>query len=127
MLRSFMPALLALGLSSPSALASPDSMIIHNTTNLISNAFVDEMPGPRPTLPHSTSKVSWFIVQGGCRKHKTEACPAVFKMAIDKSKPIVVGTLYIDIITGVITPVHLEGNGFTIDVDAPGEITISEG
>ncbi|KTD45474.1 hypothetical protein Lqui_2945 [Legionella quinlivanii] len=125
MLRSLMPALLALVLTSPSALASPESMIIHNTTNLISNAFVDEMPGPRPTLPHSTSKVSWFIVQAGCRKHRAEVCPVVLKMGIDKAKPIIVGTLYIDITTGVITPVHMEGNGFKIDVDAPGEITIS--
>ncbi|KTC75993.1 hypothetical protein Lbir_0062 [Legionella birminghamensis] len=128
MLRSLIsPVFMVLGLSSPSVLASPEHMIIHNKTDLISNAFVDEMPGPRPTLAHSTSRVLWFIVQTGCRKHKAEGiCPAVIKMGIDRDKPILVGTLYIDISSGEITPARISANGFNVDVDAPGEITISE-
>jgi hypothetical protein len=100
-------------------------MIMHNLTNLTTNAYVDEMEGPKPALPHSTIKVPWFMVKTGCFKHKDEGiCPAVIKMDIDSDTPIVVGTLYVDLETGTITPSQISANGFTVKVNAPGEVSV---
>ncbi|STX52419.1 Uncharacterised protein [Legionella busanensis] len=106
-------------------LAAPKAMITHNLTDTTTNAYVDGRAAPQPAWPNETTKVSWTIVKAGCRDHREEGiCPAMIKMDIDSSSPIVVGTLYIDLETGVITPAKISANGFTVEVNAPGEITV---
>lgn len=108
------------------AFATPKAFITHNLTNKTTNVYVDEVAAPNPAMPSETSKVAWFIVKAGCQKHKNEGvCPAVIKMDIENDFPIEVGTLNVDLESGVITPSRISGNGFVVNVNAPGEITVT--
>lgn len=108
------------------ALATPKAFITHNLTNTTTNVYVDGVAAPNPAMPSATTKVSWFIVKTGCQKHKEEGvCPAIIKMDIEKDIPVEVGTLNVDLESGVITPSRISGNGFVVIVNAPGEITVT--
>ncbi|WP_419421287.1 hypothetical protein ACNVED_15570 (plasmid) [Legionella sp. D16C41] len=107
------------------ALASPQAMITHNLTTTTTNAYVDGMAAPEPAAPNSTTRVPWHIVKLGCHKHRTEGvCPAVIKMDIDSDSAIEIGTLYVNLDNGVITPAKISAHGFAVYVNAPGEITV---
>lgn len=119
-------ALMAVSLFSTLVIAQPKAMITHNESNATTNAFVDEIPAPNPTLPHTTTQVPWFIVKTGCSQYTTEGvCPAVIKMHIDSETPVIVGTFYVNLTTGIITPSQIFANGFIAHVNGPGEITVS--
>ncbi|MGQ3889788.1 hypothetical protein ACQUW5_12255 [Legionella sp. CNM-1927-20] len=121
-------AILITSLFTAELLAAPKAMITHNLTDTTTNAYVDGVPAPEPAGPYATTKVPWTIVKIGCSKHKEEGvCPAVIKMDIDSSSPIIVGTLYVDLESGVIMPAKISANGFTVEVNAPGEITVLMG
>lgn len=116
---------ITISLFSTSILASPKAMIIHNIANKMTNAYVDGIPAPNPAAPNTTARVAWFIVQAGCRNHKAEGiCPAVIKMGIDSPAPITVGTLYVNLDSGEILPSQFTANGYTVNVNGPGEITV---
>lgn len=110
------------------ACATPAELVIHNTTNVESNAYIDgTIPSPNPTKPNSTNKVPWFIVKLVCSGHTTNnKCPALIKMATDTAKPVALGTMKMDLDTGAITPSKLSANGYLLVVNGPGEATISK-
>ncbi len=107
------------------AFTPPKAFITHNLTNTTTNAYVDEVAAPNPAMPNSTTKISWFIVKTGCQKHKADFCPAVIKMDIESDAPVEVGTLYLELESGIITPSKISANGYTVTVNAPGEITVT--
>ncbi|MGQ3892648.1 hypothetical protein [Legionella sp. CNM-4043-24] len=120
-------AALTICLGSSAAMASPQYLITHNLTDVESNAFVAGMASPSPSKPNSTNMVSWFIVNMACYGHTVEGkCPAIIKMATDTSSPIELGTVYLNVESGEITPSRLSANGYTITVNAPGETTITK-
>ncbi|KTD63879.1 hypothetical protein [Legionella spiritensis] len=128
-MKQWMCCALALGVSfyAGSVSASPKAMVTHNQTSMTTNAYVDGVAAPKPAMPHSTTSVPWFFVKAGCDKHVGDGiCPAVIKMNIDSDSPIEVGTLYVDLHSGVISPAEISAHGFTITVNAPGEITVME-
>lgn len=119
-------ATLALGLLAPVATAAPKFMITHNLTNVQTNAFVDSVPAPFPTKPNSSSRTGWVIVKMGCSTHAAEGiCPAQIKMATDTPSPVVVGTVFVDLESGNISPGMIAGGGYTLTVNGPGEITLT--
>lgn len=120
-------AALAVSLCSTAALAAPQYLITHNLTDVESNAFVAGNASPAPTKANSTNQVSWFIVKMACFGQTTEGkCPAVIKMATDTSSPIELGTVYLDLESGAVTPTRLSANGYTLTVNAPGETTLTK-
>lgn len=127
MMKQFLTGTLILGSSlfAASVIASPKAMVIHNLSDTITNAYVDGVAGPEPTEPNATSRVRWFIVKAGCRKHTNEGiCPVVIKMDIESDSPIVVGTIYIDLESGMISPQKISGNGFAVTADGPAEVSV---
>jgi hypothetical protein len=119
-------ATLAFGLFTSVAFAAPKFMTTHNLSNVQTNAFVDGVPGPAPTNPDASSQVSWMFVKIGCKAHAAEGiCPAVIMMATNTPAPIELGTVYVNLESGDITPSRLSGGGYTLTVNGPGEITVS--
>jgi hypothetical protein len=120
-------AALTVGFLTSTAIAAPQSLIIHNLTNVESNAYVAGIyPSPSPTKPNTTSQISWYVVKLACFGHTTEGkCPALVKMATDTANPVELGTVSLDLESGEITPSRLSANGYTLTVDGPGEATLS--
>ena len=118
--------ILALCLISSFAIAAPRQLITHNTTALESNAFVaGTIPSQYPTPPHSDGKVFWAAAKMACFGHLVNGvCPALIRMATNTPNPIDVGMLYLNLDTGDITPTTVQGNGYTVLVNGPGEITL---
>lgn len=110
------------------AFAGPTELVIHNTTDVESNAYIDgTIPSPNPTKPNSTNKVPWFIVKLVCTGHTTNnKCPALIKMATDTSDPVTLGTMKMDVDSGEITPSTISANGYVLVVNGPGEATIKK-
>lgn len=109
-----------------SVYASPSNLVTHNLTNAESNAFVAGIyPSPAPTKANSTGQVSWLVVRMACFGHTTDGkCPALIKMGTNTDNPVEIGTVYLDVDSGIITPASLVGNGYKLTVNGPGEATI---
>ena len=116
----------ALCLGATAALASPVNMITHNFTPSESNAYVDGInPSPVPTLAWTTNTVNWAVVRMACYGHTSGGiCHALIKMDTDTENPVDVGMVSVNIETGDINPKYLSGNGYTLVVNGPGEVTI---
>lgn len=109
--------------------AAPKELIIHNMTELESNAFInDSLPSPVPTRAHSINHVPWMMVMMLCAGQSTPEglCPATIKMATNTMNPITVGNVVLNIKTGEISPSVISGNGFqmTVASNAVGVATI---
>lgn len=119
---------LALSLAVTGVIAGPSYLVIHNNTNVESNAYIDgTIPSPNPTKPNSTNKVAWFIVKMACFGHTTNnKCPALIKMATDTDNPVELGTMAMDLDSGEITPNQLHANGYILTVNGPGEATLNK-
>jgi hypothetical protein len=117
---------LAFSLFTITAFAAPKQMITHNTTDAESNAFVaGSIPSQHPTKAHSDGRVYWTAVKMACFGHTVDGkCQAVIKMASNTPSPITIGTLTVDLNTGVITPSQISANGYTVLVNGPGETTL---
>jgi hypothetical protein len=104
----------------------PKQLITHNNTDVESNAYIaGTIPSQHPTYPHSDNKVTWTAVRMACFGHlENKQCSAVIKMATNTATPVELGTVYVDIETGEITPKFLSGNGYTMTVNGPGETTL---
>lgn len=124
-LRNLLTAL-TLSIGTTTALASPISLVTHNTTDFESNAYVaGTIPSRFPSKPHIDNKVSWVSVRMACVGHVVDGrCPALVKIATNTASPIDLGYVYMDLNTGDIIPKQLSANGFTVVVNGPGETTI---
>lgn len=109
-----------------SAAAAPKQLITHNYTDVESNAFVaGTIPSQHPTRAHSEGRVYWTAVKMACFGHTVDGkCEAVIKMATNTPSPITLGTVTLDLITGLITPLQLSANGYTMIVNGPGETSL---
>lgn len=119
---------IALCLAAATALAAPAYLTTHNNTDVESNAYVaGTIPSPYPTSAHSTRQVYWTMVRMACYGHTTNGvCAASIKMATNTNNPIELGTLFMDLESGDITPKSLSKNGYTMTVTGPGEASINK-
>ncbi len=117
---------ITLGLAVTTAvMAAPKELITNNLTNVESNAFVSgTIPSQHPTKAHSVNKVMWAAVRLACIGHNP--CWAIIKMATDTANPVELGKVTIDLNTGMITPTQLSANGYSMVVNGPASITLSE-
>lgn len=118
----------ALSLATSAVFASPTYLIIHNRTNVESNAYIDgTIDSHQPTKANSDGKVHWAVVRMICFGHITGGnCGALIKMATNTPNPVNLGWLNLNIESGVITPTEIRANGYTIKVNGPGEATITK-
>ena len=123
---SFLITVLCLTVSTLLTAAPPKQLITHNTTNLESNAYIaGSIPSPYPTKAHSDGKVFWAEIRMVCFGHLiNNKCPALIQVATNTAEPISIGTLELNVNTGIITPSILHGNGYTLMVNGPGETTL---
>jgi len=118
----------ALILTATTALAAPQKLVTHNTTDVESNAFIAGLVrSTHPTKAHTDGKVSWFEVKLGCVGHIVNGqCSALIKMATNTAAPVDLCWVSMDINTGIITPTpQCSGtNGYALIVNGPGESTL---
>ena len=121
-------ALTTLGLCSQIALAAPSALTTHNHTDVESNAFIDgTVKSPYPTKAHADNSVSWTAVRIACIGHTTNnKCKALIKMATNTADVVDLGWLEMDLVSGDINPKVVQGNGYTLVVNGPGEVTLSK-
>jgi len=116
---------ITLALTALNAAAMPTHYITHNDTDLETNAFISgEIASPFPTIAHTTRKVAWKMVRLGCGRTTNGLCAAVIKLGTDTPDPIFIGTLYMDMDSGEITPQMISANGYTLQVNGIAEVTI---
>ena len=106
--------------------APPKQLITHNTTDWESNAFIAAtIPSQYPTPAHTDGKIFWAAAKMACFGHLVNGtCPALIRMGTNTPNPLDVGMLYLNLDTGAITPSAIQGNGYTVLVNGPGEITL---
>lgn len=120
-----------LGLHMTQVFAVPRQLITHNDTNVESNAYVaGTIPSRFPSKPHSVTSVAWTEVRMACFGHTVNnKCSAVVRMETGKEDgghPIDLGTVTVDLNTGMITPSRLSAHGYTLVVNGPAETTITQ-
>ncbi|KTD21843.1 hypothetical protein [Legionella londiniensis] len=117
-----------LGLTATLAIAAPQKLITHNTTDYESNAYVAGIvPSTHPTKAHSKGVVSWVEVRMACFGHDAGGkCSALIKMETNTSHPVDIGWVTLDLNTGEITPKVVTGNGYRLTVNGIGETTLSK-
>ncbi len=114
---------LTLSLSVSSAFAaSVQYLVMHNNTDVQSNAFMNNVPSVYPSKPNSTNKVFWAMVSIACARNNP--CPAMIKMATNTPNPIELGMVNLNLTTGEITPKTLTANGYVMTVNGPGEASL---
>ena len=121
-------AVTTLGLCSQLALAAPSYLITHNNTDVESNAFIDgTVKSPYPTKAHGDNSISWIAVRIACLGHTTNnKCKALIKMATNTENAIDLGWLEMDLSSGDVNPKQVQGNGYTLTVNGPAEVTLSQ-
>lgn len=116
-----------LALSMTTLSATPSYLTTHNKTNVESNAWVNGHASPYPTKANSTNRVLWGMVQLACAPIIVDGkCSADVKMDSNKSKPVMLGRLTMDLKTGNITPKEVSGNGYHLTVNGPAEVTLTK-
>ncbi len=119
--------ILSATLMGSSAFAEPQYLITHNRTNVDSDAYIDgTLPSGHPTKANSDGKVIWGLVKFICFGHiVNNSCSALIKMETNTSHPVVLGTVSMNLSTGDITPKSLVANGYAMNVNSPGEVTLT--
>ena len=127
LIRNVGGALLLSLLASTALAAGPKYLVTHNNTNVESNAYIDgSIPSQKPTPANKTEKVHWSIVQMACIGHATNnKCSAYVYMGTNTASPVLLGMVTLDLVSGLITPSQVSGNGYTLTVNGPGETTLS--
>lgn len=107
--------------------ATPQHLTTHNNTNVESNAFIDgTIPSVYPTPAKQTRNVPWIHVMIACVGHTTnDICSALIKMKTNTKNPVTIGNVKMNVKTGDITPKELSANGYLIQVNGPGEVTLT--
>jgi hypothetical protein len=118
----------AIGLISSALAGAPRQLITHNYTHVESNAFIDGViASQHPTKAQSDNRVFWASVKLACFGHAVDnTCKALIKMKTDTTKPIDLGWVYVNLLTGDITPNSLSKNGYRLEVNGPGETSLYE-
>lgn len=121
-------AITMLGFCSPAVLAAPSGLLTHNHTDVESNAFIDgTVKSPYPTKAHADNSVSWTAVRVACIGHTSNnICKALIKMATNTADVVDLGWLEMDLVSGDINPKSVQGNGYTLTVNGPGEVTLTK-
>ena len=120
----------ALCVTTVSAFAAPPprAFVTHNNTGVESNAFIDgTIASAHPTRAFAVNSVSWIAVRMMCFQHApNNLCSAVVKMETDSAEPKAIGQVTLNLVTGDINPKMITGNGYTLVVNGPGEVTLSK-
>ena len=117
---------ITLSVTAATALATPTHYITHNDTDLLTNVIVNGTESPFPTFPHSTRKIAWRMVKLGCGRAPNGMCAVLIKIRTDTSDPIEIGTLYMDMNSGELTPQSISANGYTVNVLGAAEVAIAQ-
>ncbi|OGV40041.1 MAG: hypothetical protein A3F46_10295 [Legionellales bacterium RIFCSPHIGHO2_12_FULL_42_9] len=119
-------AITTLGICSQAVLAVPAFLVTHNHTDVESNAFINgTVKSPYPTSAHQDRSVSWTAVRIACTPEKVK-CKALIKMATNTANAVDLGWLELDLASGDINPKFVQGNGYTLIVNGPAEVTLSK-
>ncbi|MCC5791145.1 MAG: hypothetical protein JJT82_00845 [Legionellaceae bacterium] len=116
-------------LLSGTAIAAPQYLITHNTTNVESNAYIDDViPSRHPTKANTTNKVLWGLVKLACvGRVVNDQCKAMILMETNTNHPVELGQMSMNLKTGEISPASgLRKNGYALSVNGPGEVTLSQ-
>lgn len=107
--------------------ASPEALETDNQTNEESNAFIAGVPSPYASKAQSINVVPWNLVKFVCFGHiKKNKCTAEVKMATNTAHPVSLGTVTLELTTGLITPSTLKSNGYTVTVLGAGKTRITK-
>lgn len=111
-----------------SSFAAPKQLVTHNLTSVESNAFIDGViASQHPTKAHSDNRVFWASVKLACYgRIVNNSCKALIKMKTDTAEPVELGWVSMNLVTGEISPSFLSANGFHLQVNSPGETTLTE-
>lgn len=106
--------------------AAPKQLITHNRTNVETNAYIDGViASQHPTKANSDNHVFWASVKLACYgRTVNNNCHALIKMGTDTANPVDLGWATINLVTGDISPTYISGNGYHLEVNAPGETTL---
>lgn len=104
--------------------AAPSSMTTHNKTSHQSNAYISGFPSPYPVEAHKDRSISWTLVKAACF-FKTQCSAEVF-METETSKKVSIGKMTMNTSTGAIDPMVLDTDKYHLEVNGPGEVTITE-
>ena len=113
-------------LADPAFLAAPSFLVTHNLSDAESNAYIDGTVGsPFPSKAWSDNAVSWVSVRMACIGHThNNQCKALVKVATNTPNPLAIGWMTMDLTNGEITPKEVFGNGYSLTVNGPGEVTL---
>lgn len=117
----------AMGMASV-AFAAPKQMVTHNHTDVESNAYIDGVIGSQfPTKPYSDNKVFWASVKLACYGHinPQHECHSLVRMATNSDNPVDLGWMTVNLVTGELNPKILRNNGYRLEVNGPGEVTLN--
>ena len=108
--------------------AAPKQLITHNKTSVESNAFIDgSIPSVYPSKANNDNRVFWASVKLACYgRISNNICHALIKMKTDTAEPVELGWVSMNLVTGEISPSFLSANGFHLQVNSPGETTLTE-
>ncbi|MFY7698187.1 MAG: hypothetical protein ACOVQX_05180 [Legionella sp.] len=108
------------------AFATPEYLTTENRTNATTKAYLfGQLPPQHPVKPGKTYHLPWSKIKMLCIGLKT--CHATIKMSGDPTKPETeVGSLKLEIETGIITPAIIINNGYKVEVVDIAHIVISE-
>ncbi|MDP3558787.1 MAG: hypothetical protein Q8R79_00355 [Legionellaceae bacterium] len=122
-----MTVLSGLSLSYGAAIAAPTHLIIHNTTDVESNAYIaGSIPSVHPSKSHSDNKVFWGLVKLSCQKHiVNNTCQALIKMETNTTHPVDLGMVTLNLASGEITPASITNNGYSLTINGPAEVTLT--
>lgn len=117
---------LTIGATATTALASPITLVTHNTTDVESNAYIaGTIKSNHPSKAHSDNSVSWVSIKMACFGHTVNGnCPAMIKMGTNTPNPVDIGMVTMNLVTGEITPKEIRANGYALIVNGPGETTL---
>lgn len=121
--------IIVLGFASLTAVAGPSLLVVHNETDVESNAFLAGTASPMPTAPQTVARVPWFLVRLACLSQPTGengTCQAEIKMATNTPNPVSLGLISVDIDSGDILPKEMSSGGYHFTANGPGEITLTQ-
>lgn len=119
---------LFLTLFATATFAVPQYLIINNTTNVESNAYIaNAYPSSMPSKPKAVNRVPWFVVQMACYRHtEGRQCPATIKMETNTSNPVDLAYVQLNLDTGAITVLSVVNPKYVLTVNGLAQVTLSD-
>ncbi len=129
-LRMSIKKILVAGLSTiacSAVFAAPSSLTTHNQTSHESNAYIAGHASPYPVAAKSDRSISWTMVRLACFGHTSNnVCAAEVFMETETSNKVSIGHIGMNLSTGEISPSVLDTDKYHLEVNGPGEVTITE-